>query len=144
MSKDFNQSYVKILKKSGRLVMKIALACKSILLERALKIFLERYIVPYKQCEFIIADTKISSDKPLFIIGKNEAHVPVPFSKTSLMLALEEFYTCITGKTIQKSESIDKEKEQESFEKLENKITVLTEKFRNDLIDTIKAHYEKD
>ena len=119
--------------------MKIAIACKSILLEKALKIFLRPYLVPVKYCEFVVSDSKIKIDKPIFLIGNDSAHLPLPFSKTSLLLALEEFSTCLLGEKKQKSEIA---KEVKDFSILENKINMLTDKFRKDLIQTIKSHYE--
>ena len=86
--------------------MKIALACRSLLLERALAFFLKPHIVPLKQCDFVIADTKVVLDHPVFLIGKDKSHLATPFSKTALLLALEEFYACILGHSESKEEIV--------------------------------------
>lgn len=124
--------------------MKIALACRSILLERALALFLKPYIVSLKQCDFVIADSKVLLDHPVFLIGNEQAHLSTPFSKTTLLLALEEFNDCISGPEIPVGESLTiplEKSEERDFSLLENKIEVLTEKFRKELVQTIKAHY---
>lgn len=116
--------------------MKIALACESILLKKSLEIFLKSRIVPYKQCDFVISDKEVEIDKPLFYIASENSDLIMPFSKSALMLKLEKFY-----------DSLSEEKPQVSSEKnkpdrLEEKITTLTDNFRDDLIQLIKEHYD--
>lgn len=117
--------------------MKISLVCQSLLLSKALKSFLGDEIVSYKQCDFVISDKKIELDKPIFYISSTEGALLIPFSKSSLMIELDKFYQDILRK------------EQNSFENtqvpiphiaLEEKISVLTEKFRKELIQTIRDY----
>jgi len=117
--------------------MKIALVCQSLLLARALKSFLKDDIVPYKQCDFVISDKKIELDKPIFYISaKEDARLSIPFSKTALLLSTEDFY-----KELQSGISnVDQGKTlQHDF--LEEKIAALTEKFRQELVQTLKDYY---
>lgn len=117
--------------------MKIALACQSILLEKTLKIFLSSYLTSYNHCDFVISDRKIEIEKPLFYISNNDSNLNLPFSKGTLIMALEKFYTSLQTKL---ENSLDIKKD---FGKLEEKIVLLTEEFRENLIQTIKEYYEK-
>jgi hypothetical protein len=117
--------------------VKIALACQSVLLEKSLEIFLKSYISPYKQCDFVISDREIEIDKPLFYIATENADLIMPFSKSSLMLKIESFHGLLFEKEVEeKIEKVD-------IDKLEEKIVKLTDSFRDDLIKTIKEHYDK-
>jgi len=117
--------------------LKIALACQSILLEKSLEIFLKSYIVPYKQCNFVISDRKIEIDKPLFYIATENSDLPMPFSKSALMLKVESFYDSLFKK--EKEEIVKKV----NIKDIEEKIIKLTDNFRKDLISVIKEHYDE-
>lgn len=71
--------------------MKISLECKDLIIEKALELFLKEHLVMKKDCDFIISDEKISTQKPLFIITKNSPFLSAPFSKEALMNSLNEF-----------------------------------------------------
>lgn len=71
--------------------MKISLECKDLIIEKALELFLKEHLIMKKDCDFIISDEKISTQKPLFIIAKNSPFLSVPFSKEALMNSLNEF-----------------------------------------------------
>lgn len=71
--------------------MKISLECKDLIIEKALELFLKEHLVMKKDCDFIISDEKISTQKPLFIIAKNSPFLSVPFSKEVLINSLNEF-----------------------------------------------------
>ncbi|EAI5941832.1 ornithine carbamoyltransferase [Campylobacter coli] len=71
--------------------MKISLECKDLIIEKALELFLKEHLVMKKDCDFIISDEKISTQKPLFIIAKNSPFLSLPFSKEALMDSLNEF-----------------------------------------------------
>lgn len=116
--------------------MKIALACQSILLEKSLEIFLKDYIVAYKQCDFVISDKDIEMDKPLFRIGNKNSDLITPFSKSTLMLKVENFYDALHE---QKDKKIDLNID---INELEDKITKLTDNFREDLVSVIKEYYD--
>jgi len=117
--------------------LKIALACQSILLEKSLEIFLKSYITPYKQCDFVISDKKIEIDRPLFYIATENSNLVMPFSKSALMLKIEKFYDSLFEK--EPEESLKKV----DIEELENKITKLTDSFRDDLLNVIKEYYDE-
>ncbi|EAJ7612361.1 TPA: ornithine carbamoyltransferase [Campylobacter coli] len=71
--------------------MKISLECKDLIIEKALELFLKEHLVMKKDCDFIISDEKISTQKPLFIIAKNSPFLSLPFSKEALINSLNEF-----------------------------------------------------
>ncbi|RRD54650.1 ornithine carbamoyltransferase [Campylobacter rectus] len=75
--------------------MKISFECDCVLLEESLKLFLRDFISPRKDCDFIVADRKIETKKPVFVIAEHSPHLQIPFSKEVLISALEEFYSAI-------------------------------------------------
>ncbi len=118
--------------------MKIAIVCQSLLLSRALKRFLGDMIVPYKQCDFVISDKKIELDKPIFYVSSAEGNLVIPFSKSSLFIELDKFYQHLL---MMHSSVDDMLPQTKNTHGLEEKITALTEKFRADLIQTIRGYY---
>jgi len=118
--------------------MKIALVCQSLLLSRALKSFLDDKIVPYKQCDFVISDKKIELDKPIFYISSHEGNLIIPFAKSSLLIELDKFYQHLL---MVQSTVDDLIPSLNNTHLLEEKITALTEKFRAELIQTIRGYY---
>ena len=118
--------------------MKIALVCQSLLLSRALKSFLGESVVAYKQCDFVISDKKIELDKPVFYISSHEGNLMIPFSKSSLLLELDKFFQHLRLLQGMADEEVTTSK---STHLLEEKITALTEKFRAELIQTIRGYY---
>ncbi len=118
--------------------MRISLVCQSLLLTRALEIFLKDYIVPYKKSDFVITDRKLDLKKPQFIISSEKGNLEVPFLKSSLMIELDKFYI----NNVKKEGSEEFQKKEIDFETLEVKIGHITEKFRQELVNTIKEYYE--
>jgi len=107
------------------------------LLSKALKSFLSDQIVPYKQCDFVISDKKIELDKPIFYISSTEGALLIPFSKSSLMIELDRFYQSMLQ---EEQKSLESMQPQTSTIILEEKISALTEKFRRELIQTIRDY----
>lgn len=116
--------------------MKISLVCQSLLLSRALQSFLGEMVASYKQCDFVISDKKIELDKPIFYISSTQGELIIPFSKSSLMLELDKFYKQVVNKDAYPQTP---NKEQTNVI-LEEKISALTEKFRKELIQTIRDY----
>lgn len=117
--------------------MKVALVCQSLLLSRALKSFLGDLVVPYKQCDFVISDKKIELDKPIFYISSSEGNLIIPFSKSSLLIELDKFFQHI----MLQGNVDDMMPQSKNTHALEEKITALTERFRSELIQTIRGYY---
>ncbi|WP_331773984.1 hypothetical protein [Sulfurospirillum sp. 1612] len=118
--------------------MKIALMCQSLLLSKSLELFLKNKITTYKKCDFVITDKQLELDKPQFIIAHHDAHLGMPFSESSLIIALEKFYN-----TNILNLAASKEEPRVPEDDLKDKIDEITTKFRNDLISIIAQHYEK-
>ncbi|MBU1927403.1 hypothetical protein KKG77_00210, partial [bacterium] len=73
--------------------MKIAVECQSPLLQKSLEIFLARYLSSVKHCDIVVRDTECLNDvKCFYIAGNEKAHLKKPFSKSQLILALENKY----------------------------------------------------
>lgn len=115
--------------------MKIAIVCQSLLLSKALHSFLGEMVVPYKQCDFAISDQHVELDKPVFRISSTCGDLMIPFSKSTLVIELEKFYKGYQHTNEPDGESL------EIPEILEEKIAALTERFRKELIDTLRTYY---
>ncbi|TXE78293.1 ornithine carbamoyltransferase [Campylobacter peloridis] len=110
--------------------MKIALECKDLILEKTLEIALKDFLVLKKDCDFIICDEKINTQKPQFIINKKSNFLTLPFSIEELLCALNDFNTSLQSiaykialreKKImnQKCEAILEKLRQESHQKID-------------------------
>jgi len=114
--------------------VKIAIACKSLLLQKSLEIFLKEYLSSYRYADFLISDRKIDINKPLFLISnKKEANLKVPFSKSQLLLEIKYFYK----KNIKPKKPLKEDK----IKILEKKIEILCETFKKEIIKSIKEQY---
>ncbi len=121
-------------------MLKISIMCDSLLLQNSLEIFLRDYLSSYKQCEMVLSDKKRDVKKPLVVINSSkDADIKVPFSKSSLLLDLQNLY-----QKKYKKEGIQSDNPQKnSLWKLERKIDKLTLEFRENLIKTIRDFYEE-
>lgn len=114
--------------------------CDSLLLQNSLKIFLREYLSSYKQCEMVLSDKKRDINKPLLLINSSkDADIKVPFSKSSLLLKLQDLYQEKLNRENIKSKNCKKD----NLWKLERKIDKLTLEFRDNLIKAIREFYEK-
>ena len=69
--------------------MRVYIECESILLQRALELFLESYKTKNSHISnFYISDKKLKNSYT-FVIGKD---IKLPFTKDELLQALEKFY----------------------------------------------------
>ena len=141
--------------------MKIAIDCKSPLLQKSLELFLSNYLSSSKSCDIFIKDKKCVKDKRTFYISsESDADLVKPFSKQELIFALEKRYFSLDTKKqnnfiIEKEEVIEKveppippqekkiEQENNNFSLLEKRIQLLTQEYQKNIINTIKAFYEK-
>ncbi len=127
--------------------MKIAILCDSLLLKNSLEIFLKDYICSYKNCDIVISDKKIDTDKLLVIISSDSnADIKKPFSKSSLLMDLKKIYNQKENDKNDQTKKPDKKKDKKNKKDLwllTRKIDKLTLDFRENLIDLIKEFYEK-
>ncbi|MFT5662232.1 MAG: hypothetical protein ACI9TV_002882 [Sulfurimonas sp.] len=118
--------------------MKIFIECKSPLLQKSLELFLEKYLCSSKQSDIIIRDEECVGDERCFLISSSEkADLRKPFSKSQLILALEN-----REQSTSKDTPLEIE-EPLNFDILENRIDFLTKEYQQNIIKAVKAFYEK-
>ncbi len=114
--------------------MKIAVECKSPLLQKSLEIFLSRYISSTKQCDIVIRDEECLADERCFYISSaSKSDLIKPFSKSQLVLALQKRY-----KTLYKDIESPLD-----FDILEKRIDYLTKEYQQNILKSVRAFYEK-
>ena len=122
--------------------MKISFECDCILLGESLRLFLRDFISPKKDCDFIVADKKIESKKPVFVIAEHSPHLKIPFSKEALISALEEFYSAIQfSEPVALSRAAAPAKEEAAPQKgsnLELEVSNLIDKFKEELLAVLR------
>ena len=126
--------------------MRVAVECQSPLLQKSLELFLAKYLSASKKCDIIIRDEACLGDERCFYIGSDEeADLQKPFSKSQLILALEQKYNELYGKDEQKAASKKEYEEEESmdFSILEKRIEFLTQEYQANILRAVKAFYEK-
>ncbi len=123
--------------------MRVAVECKSPLLQKSLEMFLKKYLCSSKHCDILVRDEECVNDPKSFFIGtKVGADLVKPFSKSQLILALENRYKTLDIKEDNSLENSNKE-ESMNFEVLQKRIEFLTKKYQEDIINSIKVFYEK-
>lgn len=122
--------------------MKVAVECKSPLLQKSLELFLASHLSSVKQCDIVVRDFKVADDERSFYIGKEkDADLIKPFSKSALILALENRYESISPKKIPEKEFLAQGNA--NFHILEKRIDLLTKEYQQNIIKAVKAFYEK-
>ena len=118
--------------------VKVAVECRSSLLQKALENFLGRHLSSLKQSDIVIRDYKSDDARSFYIATGEDADLIKPFSKSQLLLALENRY-----KELGKSDVDENIQEQSSanFEILQKRIEMLTEEYKNNILEAIKAFY---
>lgn len=123
--------------------MRVAVECKSPLLQKSLEIFLARYLCSTKQCDIVVRDEECMGDERCFYISSNpNADLVKPFSKSQLILALENKYRG-TKAGVQREIEREYGEEPLNFEILERRIELLTQEYKQNIIRAVKAFYEK-
>ena len=118
--------------------MKIAVECKSLLLQKSLEIFLSSHLSSIKNCDIVVRDYRVLGDKRGFFISKDsDGDLIKPFSKSNLIIALEK--RCKN----QNSKISNLDTEEMDFRILENRIVNLTKEYQDNLLKVIKAFYER-
>ena len=112
--------------------MKIAIECRSVLLQKALERFLSGHLTSLKHAELVIRDYKSEDQKSFYIASSKDADLTKPFSKSQLILALQNSF---------KEFAKMKKEEKKDFEILEKRIEVLTEEYKRNILEAIKAFY---
>jgi len=126
--------------------MKVAVQCRSLLLQKSLEIFLSKQLVNLSKSDIIIRDEPCYEDSRCFYIGSDErADLKKPFSKSELILALEKKYGVHAPQeevVVEEDEKSIARKPIMNFEILEKRIELLTEEYQANIIQAVKAFYE--
>ena len=124
--------------------MKIAVECRSPLLQKSLELFLAKYLTSSRQCDIVIRDEECLNNERCFYISSDEkADLVKPFSKSQLILALENRYKTMVVKDLIESEDEPKEEELLNFDILEKRIDYLTKEYQQNILKAVRAFYEK-
>jgi len=124
--------------------MRVAVECKSPLLQKSLEIFLSRYLTSSKQCDIVVRDEECLNDERCFYISSNpESDLRKPFSKSQLILSLENRYQILYKDMPQEVEEDEISDEPLNFDILEKRIDFLTKQYQQNILKAVKAFYEK-
>ena len=124
--------------------MKIAVECKSPLMQKSLELFLKKYLSSIKQCDILVRDEVCLNDDRCFYIGNNtQADLVKPFSKSQLILALENRYKTIANDVATQIDIKEESEESLNFEILQKRIEYLTQEYQQNILKSVKAFYEK-
>lgn len=124
--------------------MKVAVECQSPLLQKSLELFLVNYLSSLKQCDIVVRDIECLNDERCFYVSnKPNADLVKPFSKSQLILALENRYAEL--KEDEPEEVLEEivDSEPMDFEILEKRIEFLTKEYQENILRAVKAFYEK-
>jgi len=115
--------------------MKVAVECKSPLMQKSLEMFLQNHLSTLKNCDIVIRDIKCLNDSRCFYVASDkEADLVKPFSKSQLILALESRY-----KT---KKDVYNEYAPLDFDILEKRIDSLTKEYQANILKAVRAFYE--
>lgn len=121
--------------------MKVAVECKSPLLQKSLELFLGKHLSSLKNCDILIRDVKCNGNERCFYISSSKsADLVKPFSKSQLFLALEKRYK---SRNLKDEKSSFAEDEGLDFEILQRRIESLTEEYQANILRAVRAFYEK-
>ena len=124
--------------------MKVAVECQSPLLQKSLELFLVNYLSSLKQCDIVVRDIECLNDERCFYVSsKPNADLIKPFSKSQLILALENRYSELKEDEPEVEESTEVNNEPMDFEILEKRIEFLTKEYQDNILRAVKAFYEK-
>ena len=124
--------------------MKVAVECRSALLQKSLELFLDKYLTRVNKCDILIRDEQCREDARCFYIGSDaDADLKKPFSKAQLILALEKRYANEEHEIEVQKESVAMPEKSIDFEILEKRIETLTQEYQANIIRAVKSFYEK-
>lgn len=72
--------------------MKVAIECRSPLLQKSLENFLDGHLSSPHSCDILLSDEPLDRENLLRIGSDENADILKPFSKSQLFLKLEQFY----------------------------------------------------
>jgi len=128
--------------------LKVFVRCESVLLQRALELFLPEHLSSFKNADVVISDRRVkSAKKVIYIASHGGADLTKPFSRSQLMMVLEEFY--VNQERIEQIQRLSEQLEDRTnFTSLmdgtfEERLETLTKDFIKDVVEITKEHYAK-
>ena len=111
--------------------MRVFIDCDCEIMQKTLEIFLKNFTTPnLENADFIVSDEAKSSEKPLFIIGKN-GDLKLPFSKEQLLSNLENF---------EKSALVQASNENFASDSLEEQIGAVFDEFKEKILQILRQN----
>ncbi|MDO9265841.1 MAG: hypothetical protein Q7U00_02045 [Sulfurimonas sp.] len=129
--------------------MRVAVECKSPLLQKSLELFLGKHLSSMKNCDIVLKDVKCLEDERCFYIsGNKDSDLVKPFSKSQLILALEKRYKNMNKGNLystikQHVEDEFMDEEEPDFDILQKRIELLTKEYQENILIAVRAFYEK-
>jgi len=129
--------------------LRIAVECKSPLLQKSLEIFLSKHLSSLKNCDIVVRDIKVLDDERTFYISSAKGSDLIkPFSKSQLILALERRYKDMNKGNLHYLNKIYQEDEEDDdsgmgFDILQKRIEALTKEYQDNILRAVRAFYEK-
>jgi len=129
--------------------LRIAVECKSPLLQKSLEIFLSKHLSSLKNCDIVVRDIKVLDDERTFYISSSKGSDLIkPFSKSQLILALERRYKDMNKGNLHYLNKIYQEDEEDDesrmgFDILQKRIEALTKEYQDNILRAVRAFYEK-
>ncbi len=121
--------------------MKVAVECKSPLLQKSLELFLSSHLSSVKQCDVVVRDFKVDDEKSFYVGKDKDADLIKPFSKSALILALENRFENVNPKFEKEKEILSQNNS--NFHILEKRIDLITKEYQQNILQAVKAFYEK-
>lgn len=127
--------------------MKVAVECRSPLMQKSLELFLDKHLSSSKHCDIILRDIKcLNDDRCFYISSDKESDLVKPFSKSQLILALEKRYKSMK-KNISEVEHVEKDIYDNDtplgFDILQKRIEFLTNEYQENILKAVKAFYNE-
>ena len=111
-------------------------------MQKSLELFLGEHLSSSKQCDIVLRDEPcLENPKCFYVSGSIDADLVKPFSKSQLILALENRYKSVQKEIAHEKEIL--EQEPMNFEILEKRIDFLTREYQSNILKAVKAFYEK-
>lgn len=75
--------------------------CESTLLQKSLEYYLDEFLTPYAEADFVISDIVLQIAKPICLLNQSEeSNIKKPFTPVSLFKDLQNFYHTQIKKSI--------------------------------------------
>ncbi len=111
--------------------MKIAIACQSLVLQRALELFLAQHLATHEECDLVILDTMGTNENALnvfWITSDERSDLRVPFSQEQLLHALHTKIARLQS---------------DPFERLQARLIALTTQYQTNLLKILQEFHEQ-